>query len=106
MECNNPINIEKLIKETFMTKFKLIEGAEYFEGNENIILQNFLEIVIKNKDNIIEKTYEYALMDIDDDLETVDYSNNNYLNKFNCHKCNKSFIRKHNFDKHYSLCNN
>ena len=45
MECNNPLEIEKNIKNEFTKKFKLIAGNEYFEGIENDIINIFLEIV-------------------------------------------------------------
>ena len=45
MECNNLLLLEKKILNIFNKKFKLIAGREYFEGDENIMLSTFLEII-------------------------------------------------------------
>jgi hypothetical protein len=45
MECINPFILEKKIKIEFDNKFKLIAGNEYYEGNENEILNIFVTIV-------------------------------------------------------------
>ena len=45
MECDDPLLLEKEIKDEFIKKFKLIAGREYFEGNKNIMLSTFLEII-------------------------------------------------------------
>jgi hypothetical protein len=41
MECINPFDLEKNIKKIFNEKFKLIAGYEYFEGNEEIMKNEF-----------------------------------------------------------------
>lgn len=66
MECNEPIKLENKIKKIFNLKFKLIAGNEYFEGNENEILNIFLEIVNNYK------------LKINNDMNKND--NNNELN--------------------------
>lgn len=52
MECNNPFLLENKIKEIFNSKFKLIAGNEYYEGNENDIYKLFIEIINEHKNNI------------------------------------------------------
>jgi hypothetical protein len=57
MECYNPLDLEKKIKDEFNKNFKLIAGNEYFEGDEYIMLDLFLEIVKSNRitqNNIID----------------------------------------------------
>ena len=49
MECTSPELLEHNIKNEFNKQFKLIAGTEYFEGDESIMLQNFIEIINKFK---------------------------------------------------------
>ena len=49
MECASPELLEHNIKNEFNKQFKLIAGTEYFEGDESIMLQNFIEIINKFK---------------------------------------------------------
>ena len=49
MECASPELLEKNIKNEFNKQYKLIAGTEYFEGDESIMLQNFIEIINKFK---------------------------------------------------------
>jgi len=54
-ECINPPKLEKIIKNEFNIKFKLIAGHEYFEGNEMQIKLLFLQLFINydiSKNNI------------------------------------------------------
>lgn len=51
MECVNALLLEKNIKEFFNNKFKLIGGNEYFEGNEDDIINEFLKKVNEHKAN-------------------------------------------------------
>jgi len=44
MECNDPFELENKIKKTFLIKFKLFCGNEYFCGDEKLMLKEFLEI--------------------------------------------------------------
>ena len=60
MECNNPLYVEKCIKDNFNDKFNLIAGNEYFEVNidEQKLIQYFYEIVMNNKNKIINDKSE------------------------------------------------
>ena len=49
MECYNPFELEKNIKNEFNKHFKLIAGNEFFEGDEYIMLDLFLDIVKNNR---------------------------------------------------------
>lgn len=49
MECIDPLTLEKNIKKVFNEKFKLIAGNEYFEGNEDEILETFINLVMEYK---------------------------------------------------------
>ena len=44
MECTNPFGLERKIKASFDVKFKLIAGNEFFEGDERIMKEDFLQI--------------------------------------------------------------
>lgn len=55
MECYNPLELEKKIKDEFNNNFKLIAGNEFFEGDENIMLDLFLNIVKSNR--VIQQTF-------------------------------------------------
>jgi len=46
--CDNPLLIEKEIKNIFNNKYKLIAGTEYYEGDEIEMKKDFLEIFTKN----------------------------------------------------------
>lgn len=48
MECVNYLEIERLIIIEFRKKFKQIAGNEYFEGDERVMLELFIETVLKN----------------------------------------------------------
>jgi hypothetical protein len=61
-ECNNPPIVELEIKKAFNKKFKLIAGKEYFEGNEEEIIKEFNDIVLKfSKVLIVEELKENTL---------------------------------------------
>lgn len=66
MECNNPFALEKNIKKIFKEKFKLIAGHEYFEGDEEIMIEEFLKLIMDHYKNIkhIEQinTYDIPLL--------------------------------------------
>jgi hypothetical protein len=94
MECINPLEIEKYIRDEFTKKFKLIAGKEYFEGIENDMLYLFVNIIFKNM-NIIQietknnNELEKDNIKIDEDNYDVDiiidninnkYLSNNYIN--------------------------
>lgn len=44
-ECEDPLTLEQKIKNKFNTKFKLVQGREYFSGNESEIYQTFTAFV-------------------------------------------------------------
>jgi hypothetical protein len=44
MECNNPFELKRKIKNNFLVNFKLLCGYDFFSGNENHILNEFIEI--------------------------------------------------------------
>ena len=56
MECNNPLGLEKNIKDEFNKLFTLIAGDEYFEGDETIMKRVFLKI-IEEYDKLDENLY-------------------------------------------------
>jgi len=70
MECNNPLVLEKNIKDEFNKLFKLISGYEYFEGNEYIMKKTFLKIF-----------EEYEKLDNDFILDQTTYKklNNDFI---------------------------
>ena len=43
MECAEPFVLEQELKKAFNTKFTLLAGKEYFEGNESDMQKTFLE---------------------------------------------------------------
>jgi hypothetical protein len=55
LEVVDPLLIEKDIKEHFTKKFKLIAGTEYFEGEERIMLSDFLKKVFRHKSAMMGK---------------------------------------------------
>ena len=46
-ECDCPFAVEREVKTQFNTKFKLVAGNEYFEGNEADIKKEFNDVVSK-----------------------------------------------------------
>jgi phage/plasmid-associated DNA primase len=72
MECNNVIELERKIKDNFNYKFKLCRGNEYFCGDEQIMLKEFLEIITlheksnlflnPDKEDIIRRAIKYTDM--------------------------------------------
>ncbi len=52
MECKNPYDLEKKIKNIFNEKFKKIAGNEYFEGNETDMLNEFIKVANDHRKNI------------------------------------------------------
>ncbi len=51
MECENYLNVERIIKNVFDAKFKKIAGREFYEGDEQTMLDLFIDIVVKNKND-------------------------------------------------------
>lgn len=54
MECEDPIILEKKLKEIFREKFQLVRGYEYFSGNENEMCEEFKKIVDEHKKNYLD----------------------------------------------------
>ena len=54
MDCIDDIYVEKLLINHFNKKFKLIAGNEYFEGCENEMLNEFIDVVMKYKNKAKE----------------------------------------------------
>lgn len=48
MECEEYYKIERILINHFKYKYNLIAGAEYFEGDENEMLIDFINIIVKN----------------------------------------------------------
>jgi hypothetical protein len=53
--CNDCVKLEKIIIRVFMNSFRLIAGNEFFEGNENEMIELFEDIVNDWKNNDGEK---------------------------------------------------
>lgn len=51
-KCTNPFEIEKRLKAAFAAKFPLVAGNEYFQGDENELILEFLRIVYSVVGNI------------------------------------------------------
>jgi hypothetical protein len=74
MCCENPLIIEKKIKDAFTLKYKLVAGNEYFEGNEEEILTDFFKIISENKTKTqIKKNDFIDLSDYDESDEVLLY---------------------------------
>ncbi len=52
IECIDPFSVEKILKTAFNSKFKLIAGKEYFEGDEIAIKSLFKNIVLDETNTI------------------------------------------------------
>lgn len=52
MECSNPFILKNKIKKNVINKFKLIAGNEYFEGDEDDIIDEFIKEFNDHKKNI------------------------------------------------------
>jgi hypothetical protein len=50
LECYNPFNLEGKIKKIFNLKFTLIAGKEFYEGNESLMLKEFMKIWKEQED--------------------------------------------------------
>ena len=120
MSCKYPKTLEETLKKIFQTKYKLIAGSEYFEGNEEEMLDDFLKIIkesknnnikdkeikideeiinieIKKEENIIDNNIEIKLID-DDEINKKTKScticNKNYKNYNSLWNHNKKFHKK------------
>lgn len=101
-ECNEPHKTEGKIKEIFNNKFTLIAGNEYYEGDELIMKQEFINVLSiqnsntklnkENKEIIIHNNLDQYIRSklgnqrIDfsvNDLRYIDYDDNYYENIHN-----------------------
>lgn len=88
MEIDNDIYVERLLINHFNKKYKLIAGHEYFEGDENSMLNTFIDVVMayKNKTKDNKKTEKYVeetpeIEEITDDIKSEKLKNN-WMTKF------------------------
>jgi hypothetical protein len=102
MECNDCVLLENKIKEKFNKLFSIVAGREYFQGDENIMIVEFIKSVLEfNKIN-----YDYADM--------INSNNNNVTNDtlknddvfeteqkiLQCIYCKKVYSRIDNLNRH------
>lgn len=87
MECNEPLKLERNIKNNFNKKFKLIAGNEYYEGNEKDILNTFNNLVIEHNNLFIINNFEYENLNKDEfDIDEID------IDEIDIDKIKKEFI--------------
>ena len=77
MECENYLIVERLLKKEFDIKFKKIAGREFYEGDEQEMLDIFIEIVLKNK-NENKEIFEDLHIDNNIDFKSL------WMNKYAC----------------------
>ena len=65
-ECINPYTLESNIKSAFNSKYTLIAGREYFEGDEKKIVNDFVKIVNDYNNEV------YASSENSEDTEMID----------------------------------
>ena len=102
MECNKPFVLEKQILKIFNSKFKLIAGKEFFEGDEKEIKNEIINIITNtNNENINQ--------DINQDINENIYNENNYSNTIIINDCILIKINRHHeyeFQYHYESISN
>lgn len=114
--------IEKKLIELFKTKYKLVRGYEWFEGDIAHMKRDIHNFVDNLDDNLAMITSDYACiedLDIDDSpkqsqgsdhLESCSLNNTNQTQKkvapgkFPCSTCYKCFTRKAHLDNHTDQC--
>lgn len=77
MECQDPYVVENNIKKIFNEKFKLVAGREYFEGNEEIMKEEFLKMVNEYGKLCIN------VINIKKNNENSDVESNNHESSYN-----------------------
>lgn len=99
MSCKCPVIVETILKKIFQTKYKLIAGTEYFEGIEEEMLDDFLKIIKKNKNNNLKDKEIKIEINKEENIEINKEENNeiniddNEINKKtkSCTICNKNY---------------
>ena len=79
MECNNPIELERKIKNKFNYKFELFCGNEYFCGDEKNMLKEFMEITYSHK-NLIKSLNDITTVKVKQNISTTNSNNSNQNN--------------------------
>lgn len=81
MECTNPFGLESKIKTSFDAKFKLIAGNEFFEGDEIIMKEEFLQIFNQHEGIGVKKP---ALLNTENYCSVCDEPCNTLLDHSRC----------------------
>jgi len=104
LSCKYPLTIEKKIKDTFKNKYELILGNEYFAGNEDDMLNDFLKIFNENKntntlDNIndIDDSSDNDINDIYILSKEILIDNRTFEERYNNHTLSKKYSLIDNF---------
>lgn len=108
MECNEPLVLERNIKNIFNEKFTLIAGKEYYEGNEKYVLNTFNNLVIEYNNSFLINidNFEYKCMDCNKHFkrnENLKYhiaKNACKTNKAFCKYCKKGFTSSISMNRH------
>lgn len=80
MECANPMKLENIIKICFRNRFKLIAGNEYFEGDENEMLNEFVSKTIEYINTPLPHPHEQPPQSQE---QSQEYTNHNIMVKTN-----------------------
>ena len=119
MECDDPFAVESVLKEEFNSKFNLIAGTEFFEGDEITIKRLFYKIYERVIYGIVEENEvlkqcvaeNYCITEKcnvvkNNDVKTFVTKTNN--NTFDCIRCGYITKRKYNLIMHLKrkkVCN-
>ena len=85
IECINPYQLEQQLKASFNSKFKLIAGNEYFEGNEIDIDTEFINIV-----NDYRKSFLISQLETSQNITIQPMNTNQSNNPLNIHSINQT----------------
>ncbi len=126
-ECDEPYQLEKIIKSAFNNKFKLVSGQEYFEGDEFEMIKTFNENFFayisqyynNNKqsskvdnnpvNNLVNNVVDDAVDNVVNDGDVVDDGDdvNNKQNKvYECKTCNLTYKNHSGMWKHNTKYHN
>ena len=86
----NYLAVEKQIKNSFNSKFTLVNGKEHFQGDRNEMKIEFLKIIYN---------YELSMNDMEDQYKKLEY-NKDIANQFKCKYCYKTFATRYRLKKH------